>query len=202
MEKRFILSELGVDENIDNSITELIKEAMGMNRNLEWIRSRTDSDNRKSLFCAYIVKDSVVCVNFLTPFEFIKNNKIILAHKSGFSATKVGFKGKGFRTSLMTESKQHLSFINSKFIFGFPNALSAPIFTKKLEYEMDYLKMDVFNFWLLIINRFIRRSSPRRFDVEKHYTSGYEDLMNWQSNQRDKELIYEQINTPHSKLWG
>ena len=65
---------------------------------------------------------------------------------------------------------------------------------------MDYLKMDVFNFWLLIINRFIGRSSPRRFDVEKHYASGYGDLMNWQSKQRDKEFIYEQINTPHSKL--
>ena len=133
MKKKFILSELGLDENIYSSITELIKEAMGMSRNLDWIRSRTDSDNRKSLFCAYIVKDSVVCVNFFTPFEFIKDNQIVLAHQSGFSATKVGFKVKGLWTSLMTDSKQHLSFINSKFIFGFPNALSAPTFTKKLE---------------------------------------------------------------------
>ena len=58
MEKKFILSELGVDQNIDNSITQLIKEAMGMNRTLVWIRYRTDSNNRIAYLRHRVTKDS------------------------------------------------------------------------------------------------------------------------------------------------
>ena len=130
LNKKFIVSKLGENPEIDSSIIELVREALGMNHTLDWVSSRTDSNHRDTIFCAYIINGIVGSVNFFTPFEFFMEDKIILAHQSGFSASRVQFRGRGLWRLLMIEAESNLASINSKFIFGFPNVVSAPSFVE------------------------------------------------------------------------
>ena len=201
LEKKFIVSKLGIDSEIDSSIIELIREAMGMDRTLDWVSARTDSNHRDTIFCAYIINGIVGCVNFFTPFEFFMENKTILAHQSGFSASRVQFKGRGLWPSLMIESEAHLASINSKFIFGFPNAVSTPIFAVKLNYTKTFFNIDLFNLTFMKINKVLGKLFSKDKEIKGYYSCNYDDLKLWQMRQNGEEQIYEN-SLGNSRLWG
>ena len=71
LNKKFIVSKLGENPEIDSSIIELVREALGMNHTLDWVSSRTDSNHRDTIFCAYIINGIVGSVNFFTPFRVL-----------------------------------------------------------------------------------------------------------------------------------
>lgn len=198
---KFIFSKLGVNKKVDDSIVELIREAMGIDRTFDWIATRTDSIYKSTFFSAYLYDDIVVCVNFFTPFEFISNHDIILAHQSGFSATKVSFKGKGLWPALMRESERELVLLNSCFIFGFPNSISTPVFTKKLGYVVNYFKIDIFNLHLMIIRKHLSALFTRPNYLNNNYDCDYEEIKKWHTRQNGHDFIYEKVSL-NAKLWG
>ena len=101
----------------------------------------------------------------------------------------------------MIEAESNLASINSKFIFGFPNNVSAPIFTNKLNYVKTFFNVDVFNLTFMKLNKILWKLVSKNKDMESYYSCRYDNLKLWQMRQSKEGQIYENsIGT--SRLWG
>lgn len=198
----FIVSKLGESQSIDDSLTVLVKEQLGNDRNLEWIKTRTNSYVKDTIFCALVSFDEVVCVNFFTPFMFFSNSAEILGHQSGFSATRNNWKGMGLWPTLMKEAELFLIQLNSKFIFGFPNSVSFPVFTRKLNYISELFKIEIFSRLFLRAKTFTKRGRFLNEEYGEIFSNDYDDLLNWHCGQDESQIVYEIDSIGGTKIWG
>jgi hypothetical protein len=121
--------------------------------------------------------------NAFIPHRFFQNGREIIAYQSCWTATDPAHRGKGVFSSIIEKAKVVLKEdFGAKFILGFPNGNSHPIFVKNLrfkDYPLDKLIIGRFPFW------------------EKYYLRSDQPLTDNGGLYADEQEIYEWKSREH-----
>lgn len=130
-------TEVLLDKTVttDRNVLSLIEEALGGERLLEDFKRKIDYLSGSTLILGGYIDDELVCMNVFMQMTFNINDATVYGYQSGFSAASSKFRGKGLWPKLMFFCEEYLRKRNASFIFGFPNAVSHPVFIRKLGYE-------------------------------------------------------------------
>jgi predicted N-acetyltransferase YhbS len=137
------IRELNIhDDAVNIKITELQNVAFGHTITQNKLRLNTTTNHGKSLYLGAFLNEELAGFNAFIQHDFLYQNKLVEAYQSGWSATHPNHRGKGIFSQLINAAKKILLERKAGFIFGFPNANSHPIFTKKLGfYELPLKKI-------------------------------------------------------------
>lgn len=129
----FHIQEIGRSEEDVGRVFEVCKAAFG-NVSQERLRSNWLDSHPSSTFLGAFHQGTLAAVNGFLAHPVMLKGHATLAYQSCWSATSVEHRGKGLFTKIINEAKQLLGG-RCAFICGFPNEVSAPIFTGKLGFS-------------------------------------------------------------------
>ena len=127
-----IIDNVSSDSAVGTAIHDLVRTQLANEQSLETTLSQIGYDSGKTLLIGGFVDNKLATMNAFIPQVFVKRKESIVGYQSGFSATSGEHRGKGFWPKLMTDSFDLLRSEGGKFVYGFPNPVSHPLFEKKL----------------------------------------------------------------------
>lgn len=135
------------DRAVGQKICRLLSETFGSEVTPEHLAiCTTTNSNSKSLYLAAVQDDEIIGFNAFISHDLVRNDSIVSAFQSCWTATSRDHRGKRIFQNLINEAKIFLKERGAAFIFGFPNENSQTIFTKKLGFrEIPSLKWQVPN---------------------------------------------------------
>ncbi len=133
---------LDVDDlEMSKRIAELQHQTFGFRISDEKLKLNTFTSNHNSLYLGAFKSGVLAGFNAFIAHDFCFQNGMVEAYQSGWSATHPDHRGKGVFFEIISSAKKILKQREAAFIFGFPNANSHPIFTKKLGFfEIPLIK--------------------------------------------------------------
>jgi predicted N-acetyltransferase YhbS len=137
--------ELNIHDNsMLEKVAELYNLTFGLTISIQKLKLNTVTNSQHSLYLGSFKNGVLVGFNVFIAHDFCYQNKRVEAFQSGWSATHPDHRGKGIFFELISTAKEILKARKAAFIFGFPNANSHPIFTKKLGfYEIPLCKVQL-----------------------------------------------------------
>lgn len=146
MDYSIISVDIG-DKSLLPRVNSLLSDTFGYNVASDKLEKSTKTNSPKeSLYLAAIHGDEIIGFNAFISHDLIFNGSKINAYQSCWTATSNAHRGKKIFQNLINTAKETLRSRDAAFIFGFPNANSQPLFTKKLGFrEIQSLKWQVPN---------------------------------------------------------
>lgn len=198
--------EVLLNDNIatDQCVIRLIEEALGGQRTLVEFTKKIDYSSGNTLILGGYIGDELVCMNVFMRMVFTLNNIQIFGYQSGFSAASSKYRGKGLWPKLMNFSEEYLIQKNAKFIYGFPNAVSYPVFMKKLGFErFDMRKIKISPLALFSSGKIASSATAPDPAAQKLNTLAplLDDNIRWKDREYGKQAFrtYKHAN---SQAWG
>lgn len=187
-----LLEGSGQEENVMT----LIREALGSTRSLGDFKLNIDYDFGHTLIYGGFYEGKLVCMNVFMRMLFTRGGQNLVAYQSGFSATANSHRGRGLWPKLMVFAEEKLVELGASFIFGYPNPVSHPLFTKKLRYttlEMCTLVAARMPFW----TRAYFKLLP--VDHDSVIKPDLKDNIEWKKREGSSVFIYSEAA---SLIWG
>ena len=125
--------ETGSD--IARQIETVVREALGLDQPLERTLRQINFGDGGTVIVLGKVGDDLATMNAFMSHPFSNGTNRFTAYQSGFSATANDYRGKGLWPKMLFASEEMLADRGGRFIFGFPNPVSHPLFVNKLGYE-------------------------------------------------------------------
>jgi hypothetical protein len=125
--------ELAGPGNFSQRVIELVSEELGGHDTIEELERFIDYGHGTIILGGF-VSGEMVCMNAFMPMRFSDEKRELTGYQSGFSATSLAHRGKGYWPKLLIASEGILAAMGGSFVFGFPNEISHPLFVKKLGY--------------------------------------------------------------------
>ncbi len=138
-----IVETINKDSDIAGYIGSLIREALGLDQPLEMTLSQIDFGNGGTVIVLGKVGGDLATMNAFIAHPFSSEETAITGYQSGFSATADAYRGKGLWPKMLVASEEILAKRNGRFIFGFPNPVSHPLFVNKLCYSTQNMMRTV-----------------------------------------------------------
>ncbi|QYU69787.1 GNAT family N-acetyltransferase [Leptolyngbya sp. 15MV] len=112
----------------------LVEEALGVRQSIDDTLRQINFINGDSVIVASAVAGELAAMNAFIGQTFMSGGAAIPAYQSGFSATRNKHRGKGLWAKLLAACEDILGEMGGKWIYGYPNPVSYPLFAKKLGY--------------------------------------------------------------------
>ncbi len=199
--KEIILNQ---DPSVDHAIYHLITTEMHFDKSFESFQKNIHYSSGTTCIMGGFINNKIICINVFIRTNFKYKGKILFGYQSGFSATSSAHRGKGIWTKLMKFSEVFLTEKGASFIFGFPNDISYPLFTKKLFYTPINMKKFIL-VRLPFFERLFLKSTINHlmdFNNKNKLTADFDMTFSWKKNEvlDSKDIQMFQVN--NSRVWG
>lgn len=128
------IDSIGTDSDIARQIETVVREALGLDQPLEKTLRQINFGDGGTVIVLGKVGDDLATMNAFMGHPFSNGKDKFTAYQSGFSATANDYRGKGLWPKMLVASEDMLAERGGRFIFGFPNPVSHPLFVNKLGY--------------------------------------------------------------------
>lgn len=152
------IEDISRESDVGKAVAALVSTQLGNHQRLEATLDQIDYHTGRTILIGGFVDGQLATMNAFMPQAFGRLGHEILGYQSGFSATHGDHRGKGYWPRLLSASEDILRAAGAGFIFGFPNAVSQPLFEKKLGYSTAPMVKTVFPVQALPLAKRIRKS--------------------------------------------
>ena len=129
------IDAIDADSDIARQIETVVREALGLDQPLGKTLRQINFGDGGTVIVLGKVGDDLATMNAFMGHPFSNGQDKFIAYQSGFSATANAYRGKGLWPKMLVASEEMLAERGGRFIFGFPNPVSHPLFVNKLGYE-------------------------------------------------------------------
>lgn len=192
-----------LDAAVNLEVTGLLSHTYGFELASDKLKQNTYTNKGKSLYIGAYKDGKLAGFNAFIQHDFYHQQQVVEGYQSCWSATHSEHRGKGIFAAIINEAKRILKERGAAFIFGFPNANSHPIFTKKLGfYEVPLMKVQTpvvaFKFSKHFILQPIHPSLG--IDIADGYTPNELQIVELKEQQLNSGIkIYSAYN---NSIWG
>lgn len=130
-----VLTSVEDVKGLGDELRSLVREALGVDQPIECTLREINLINGGSMIVAAIIGGELAAMNAFIRHRFLAGDQEFFAFQSGFSATSNQFRGQGLWPKLLRASEEILRDAGGRWIFGFPNKISHPLFERKLSYR-------------------------------------------------------------------
>jgi hypothetical protein len=195
---KIVFSDVSLREGYgqEENVMALIREALGSSKSLQDLKYNIDYDFGNTLIFGGFDEGKLVCMNVFMRMLFTCDGRKLIAYQSGFSATANSHRGKGLWPKLMAFAEEKLGGLGASFIFGYPNPVSHPLFSKKLQYTtLDLCTLIVARvpYWT---KAYLKVLPVNHAGVIK---PDLQDNIAWKERDRGSVFIYAEAG---SLIWG